>query len=218
MPSPASKTASRGSGKSSGKSSGKAAPKLPTESMDFPARISPIGGFFLAVPTAIVATIVWTITFHALPIYITALLIVIAGCCVKLVKEAIEDLGQVTVEWTTQGVTVNRLIGSFAFSWSEVEKHDPGATFGDSGRREDGRAGVGLFIRNHERGKERVSDTLPDVLIVSRCGADAERVVKLAEKLAHAKRFAGGRDPRRGGIAQPAGRSTKAFRKTATAA
>lgn len=200
----------------------KAAPKPPAERADFPMRISPIGGFFLAVPALIIVVILWTIAAHPLPIYIIVLLLVIVGCCGKLVMEAIIDVGQVSVEWTSLGVTIYKPIGSCTFTWSEVEKvekHDPGATFGDMGRHEEGRAGVGLYIRNPNRGAERERDAPPDVLIVSRCGAEAERVAKLAEKLAHAKRFAGGRDPRRGGAtAASGGRSAKAFRKTAAAA
>ena len=186
--------------------------------MEFPARVSPIGAFFVLVPFLSLVTIGWTIAHHRLPIYIILLLVVVAGCCGKLLKEAIEDLGPVGVEWTNQGVTVSRLLGSYSFTWSQVEKvekHDPGATFGDFGRHEDSRAGVGLFIRNPDR-KERAIDAAPDVLILSRCGADAEKVGKLAERLTHAKRFAGSKDPRRSGVGPAGNRSNKVFRKSAT--
>lgn len=208
MAAPAKKTASKGA----------AAPQ--SERIDFPARVSPIGAFFVLIPTLILFTIGWTIVHHRMPIYIILLLLVVAGCCGKLLKEAIEDLGPVSVSWTSQGVTVNRLIGSYTFSWSQVEKvekHDPGATFGDFGRHEDGRAGVGLFIRNPDR-KDRAIDAPPDVLILSRCGSDADKVANLADRLVHAKRFAGGKDPRRGGVVPAGGanRPNKAFRKSAT--
>ena len=192
-----------------------------SEKIAFPARFSPIGAFFVVVTGGIVVCSALAMLGHRVPVLLMLLIVGVMACCLKLLKEAVEDMGDVTIEWSSQGLDVHRLTGSSSYSWSQidgVELFDPGGTFGDHGRHEEKRAAIGLYLRDPER-KQRPA--LPDVMVVSRAGEAADKIPKLCERLSHAKRFAGGKDARRlgGHAASPvAGRAVKSFRRTATAA
>ena len=189
-----------------------------TEQVEFATRVSPIGIFFGVVSASVVVCAAITMASHKPPVLLMLLMMGVMGCCIKLLKNAIEDMGQVTIEWSSQALVVHRLTGNSSYSWSQIDSvklFDPGATFGDHGRHEEKRAAIGLYLRDPER--KQLPD-LPDVMVVSRAGEDAEKIAKLCERLAHAKRFAGGKEVRRvGAVAIPAGRAAKSFRRTAAA-
>jgi len=199
-----------------------------SEQMVFSPAIAPIGVFFALVPAFISLAALVAIIFNSLPLSLIALLLGLVGCCTMLIKRAVGDMCQVTVEWSPQGLTIHRLFGGATYPWTHIERIemlDPGATFADFGRHEELRAGVGLFLRDPSR-KERLPGDPPDVLVLSRCGGEAERIPKLTEKLSAAKRGAnGGRDIRKIGapptIGAPkqakAGKSGKGFRRNAAA-
>ncbi len=172
----------------------------------FPRSISPIGVYFVVVPSVVVLGIAACLVFQRLPILVMLPLLAVAGCCMALVKESIDEMGQVTVEWTSQGLTVHRTLGSVSYYWSHmegVEMYDPGATFGDFGRHEEKRAAIGLFIRDPNR-KARDAGAMPDVMIVSRAGDEGDKIPKVVERLAHARRYGGGKEARKFGAAAPA--------------
>jgi hypothetical protein len=187
----------------------------------FPASFAPIGIFFVVVPALVVIGIAACLMFHSLPIFVIMPLLAVAGCCVYLVKEAIDEMGPVTVQWSTQGLTVHKALGSVSYYWSHmeaVEGYDPGATFGDFGRHEEKRQAIGLFLRDPNR-KSRDAGALPDVMIVSRAGEAGENIAKVVERLAHARRYGGGKDARKFGAAQSnsaaGAKPARAFRRAA---
>ncbi len=185
----------------------------------FPPSFSPIGIFFVVVPSLVVLGIVACLVFQRLPILVMLPLLAVAGCCVVLAKEAIDEMGKVTIEWSPQGLTVHRTLGSVSYYWSHmegVEGYDPGATFGDFGRHEEKRAAIGLFIRDPNR-KARDAGAMPDVMIVSRAGAEGEKIPKLVERIAHARRYGGGKGSRKFGAAAPANVASKPTAKSKSA-
>lgn len=199
-----------------------------SDQMVFPAAISPIGAFFVAVPAAIILTAAFVLVTHELSLIVIAVLPIVMVSCAMLIKQAVTDMCEVTVEWSSQGLTVGRITGGTAFVWTEVEKieaHDPGVGFGDAAGG-DGRASLGLYIRNPER-KEREHGEPPDLIVLSRAGVEAEKIPKLVDRLSTAKRGAGGKQGRRFGAPPPAvgkpakgakstkGAGGKSFRRTA---
>ena len=192
-----------------------------TEQLVFPTHVSPIGVYFAVVSSLGIAFAIATISTSRLPIVLMVLLFAVVCCCVALLKNAIDEMGAVTIEWSSQGVTVRRLLGSVSYYWSHIERvdlYDPGATFGDNGRHEEKRMAIGLFIRDPAK-VNRAPGDLPDVMLVSRVGAAAEKIPKLSERLSNAKRYGGGKDGRKIGGTVPAGngRSPKQFRRSAAA-
>lgn len=194
-----------------------------TEKMVFPAHAAPIGIFFIVVPTLVILATAACLLLQRLPFFLIMPMLAVAVSCMVLVKEAIEEMGQVTLEWSGQGLTVHRVLGSVSYYWSHVEaveSFDPGATFGDLGRHEEGRTAIGLFIRNPMR-KERPIGAPPDVMLVSRTGEDGDRLPKLAERLGFVRRYGGGKEARRlGGAAgeapaKPKTKAARSFRRTA---
>ena len=190
-----------------------------SDTIEFPAQRSPLAIFFVVVPVLTIVTIAIVVLNHKLPIYLMCLLGVVAIGCLALAKAALETIGDVTLELTGEELVVKRLLGSASYSWSHIEsvkKFDPGPTFADT-RSEEGSAGIGLFLRDPERKKEREADAPPDVLIVSRNAEEADKVAKACERIANARRKAmgGAGDQRRGAVG---GKSTRAFRKPAVAA
>ncbi len=200
-----------------------------TDQMVFPAHPSPIGIFFVAVPGLIIVFIGVCFSIYVLPLILKILLLPVLGSCIYAVKNALDEMGQVTLEWSGQGLTVHRILGSDSYYWSHVEGvelYDPGATFGDLGRHEEKRQAIGLFVRDPAR-KQRPHGSPPDVMVVSRAGEAADKIPKLVERLSNAKRFGGGKDARKLGAAaatdskgKPAksSKSSKAFRRTSAAA
>ena len=107
------------------------------------------------------------------------------------------------------------------YNWSNIERvelYDPGATFGDFGRHAESRSAIGLFIRDPAKTNRQLGD-LPDVMLISRVGAAAEKIPKLSERLSNARRYGGGKDSRKIGSSAPAGkgRTAKQFRRSAAA-
>jgi hypothetical protein len=193
-----------------------------SETVEFPHHPSPIGVFFVVVPTLVVVFGAIVIASYRLPWIMYILVATVMGCAAVLAKTAIDEIGKVKIEWSAQGVTVHRILGSESFYWSHVERVellDPGATFGDNGRHDEGRSAIGIFIRDPQRKDRPLSDT-PDAMLVSRVGEQAGKIPKLAERLANAKRFGGGKDGRKLGGSAPSqpGRAAKQFRRTASAA
>jgi hypothetical protein len=199
-----------------------------SENMVFPAAIAPIGVFFVVVPAAIILAAIYVLVRYNLPWIIIASLPVVIVTCGMLIKQAVSDMSEVTVEWSSQGLTVRSALGGSIYSWTELEKielHNPGASFGDRGRADDARASIGLFVRDPSR-KEREHDAPPDVTILSRSGDDVAQLPKLVERLSAMKRGnGGGKDgPRKFGAPAPAlgkaaksgkAAGAKSFRRTA---
>ena len=197
-----------------------------TDKVDFPTCVSPIGIYFAVVASLIIVFAASTFLTTKLPIVLMLLLVTVVACCFALLKTAIDEMGAVTIEWSNQGVTVRRLMGSVSYYWSHVERvdlYDPGATFGDNGRHAENRSAIGLFIRDPAK-PNRPSGDLPDLMLISRVGDAAEKIPKLSERLSNSKRYGGGRDGRKiGSAAQrsaaPAApakaRSSKQFRRSA---
>lgn len=193
-----------------------------TDKIQFPTHASPIGIYFASVSSLTIVFAVGTLVTARLPIILMLLLVAVAACCVALLKQAIDEMSAVSIEWSNQGVTVGRLLGTVNYTWSHIERvelFDPGATFGDNGRHEEKRTAIGLYIQDPAK-KNRPSGDLPDVMLISRVGAAAEKIPKLAERLSNARRYGGGKDGRKIGTSAPAGkgRSSKQFRRSAAAA
>ncbi len=195
------------------------APTPPADQIEFPAHKSPLAIFFVVVPTLTIVTIAAAVIQHEMPLYLIALLLLVGGGCIMLAKAAVESLGDVTIDLTGEELVVKRLVGSASYSWSNIESVKtlrPDPTFADI-RGEEGTIGIGLFMRNPDKKKEREADAPPDVLIVTRSAEEADKVAKACERISNARRKAmGGGDQRRGGIGS--GKPAKAFRKPAVAA
>ncbi len=195
------------------------APTPPADQIEFPAQKSPLALYFAVVPLLTAVTIAVAVMQHELPMYLIALLVLVGGGCIMLAKAAIGSLGDVKIDLTGEELVVNRFIGSASYPWLNIESVKiltPDPTFG-AVRGEAGTIGIGLFMRNPDRKKEREADAPPDVLIVARSAEEAEKMAKACERINNARRKAmGGGDPRRGGIG--GGKSSKGFRKPAVAA
>ncbi len=186
---------------------------------EFPATNTPIAIFFTVVPTLTTLAIAVAIFKNKLPLFLIAILLVLAVSCILLAKEAANHLGPLTIELTPQEIVVKRLLGSSSYPWSMIEHIkliDPGATFSDASRDDEKRAGIGLFFRMPDR-KEAPPDDRPDALLVTRSGDEAAaKLMKACDRMAFMKRNgSGSRSGKINGTA-PAGR--KSFRKTANAA
>ena len=156
--------------------------------IEFPAQMPPLAVFFVVAPLLTIVAVTLALMQHQLPMLLKVLLFLLVGSCVALVREAIGHIGEVTIEMTGQELIVKRLIGSASYSWSQIDQVklvDPGASFSDI-RNDDGRAGIGLFLRDAEK-KERAPDAEPDVVLISRSGDDAGLVIKACERIATAK-------------------------------
>lgn len=193
----------------------------PQEQVIFPAHVSPIGIFFVVVPVLIMIFGALSLSMMRLPIVLMILLLVVMGSCAVLLKSAVEEMGQVVIDWSGQGITVKTLLASTSYYWSHIERvelYDPGATFGDKGRHEELRMAIGLYLRDPER-KQRDESEPPDVMLVSRTDGSADKIPKLVERLSNAKRYGGGKDARKLGAAGSAngGRAARSFRKQANA-
>lgn len=186
--------------------------------IEFPAKTSPIAVFFVVVPLLTLIAVVVALTRNKFPAYLVGQLLVVAGGCIVLVKLGLEGLGSVTLEITPQELVVKRLLGSTSYPWSKIESakaFNPGPTFANSGRGEDGHAGLGLFLRMPDK-KTRADDAEPDVLLVSVTSDDTDKVKKACNRLELARRKAmgsAGTEQRRGGLGKPA----KGFRRPAAA-
>lgn len=192
-----------------------------SDKIHFPTHLSPIGIYFAVVPGLVVVFAAATLLTTRMPIVLMILIGAVAACCVALLKQAIDEMGAVTIEWSNQGVKVSRPLGSVDYAWSHIERvelYDPSATFGDNGRHEEKRSAIGLYIHDPAK-KNRPSGDLPDVMLISRVGAAAEKIPKLSERLSNARRYGGGKDGRKIGTNAPAGkgRSGKQFRRSAAA-
>lgn len=195
------------------------APK--SDTLVFPMHVSPIGIFFVIVPTVVILFTGMALWTTKLPLPLIGLLLVVVASCVALAKAAIDEMGAVTIEWSGQCVTIHRVMGSETYYWSHVERietFDPGATFGDLGRHEEKRIALGLLVCDRTK-KGALAEAPPNVLLISRVNEDKERIPKLAERLGNAKRNGGKEMRKLGGAAQAAnGKSPKSFRRNSTAA
>ena len=184
----------------------------------FPARIPPLAVFFVAAPLGTIMAIAVVLFTYKLPMLLIILLGLVGISCIALIKEAVVHLGPTTLEMTGQGLVIKRMLGSECYSWSQIDKVklvDPGPSYSDS-RHEEGRAGIGLFLRGAET-KERAPEAEPDVILICRSAVDAGPVILACERIATVKRMSvNGRDPKRtGGMA---GKQGKSFRRTTAAA
>ncbi len=181
-------------------------------------KTSPIAVFFAIVPLLTLIATVVALLNNKFPAYLVAQLLVVAGGCIVLVKLALDGLGSVTLEITPQELIVRRMLGSTSYPWSNIEgvkAFNPGPTFANSGRGEDGHAGLGLFLRLPDK-KTRDSEAEPEVLLVSVTSEDTDKVKKACTRLELARRKAMGAtatDQRRPGVGKPA----KGFRRPAAA-
>jgi hypothetical protein len=177
----------------------------------------PLALFFLIVPCLTLMALVATIATRSFPLPLLGLLAIMGICCLLWIRAALGQIGGTTLELTKEELKVKRMLGGDSFSWSFIEAIkvcDPGPTLGDSGRHDDVRAGLGLYLKNAV--KERLPDAPPDVLIVSGSGAMAEPIIKAAERLTsyHRKAINGSG---KGGAAQAGfNRAKKQFRKRTT--
>lgn len=187
------------------------------DKIEFPGRTSPLTVFFVVVPILIIVLTGWVLMKYRLPIPLMGLLAIVAASCAVLVKSAAEHLGEISVELTAEEVIVKRVVGSASYGWSQIESVKVVAaspSFGDSGRGEEGRCGLGLFLRTAEK-KERSASDPPDVMVVSRSGEDVGQLQKAAERLSNARRKAvSGGDTRRNTASR---KPAKAFRRPAAA-
>lgn len=189
-----------------------------SDEIEFPMRMPPLAVFFVAVPILTIIFIVMVLVEYRMPLLLKIFLFLLGGSCIALIREAFNHLGAVTIQMSGQELIIKRMLGRSSYSWSEIEQVklvDPGASFSDS-RHDEGRAGIGLFLRDPEK-KVRAPDAEPDVILLSRSGDDAGLVIKACERIATVKRMSvNGRDPKRTtGLAAKPGKS---FRKTQAAA
>lgn len=188
-----------------------------SEQIAFPMSRSPIGAFFIVVPALIIVVGAIAQITTKMPLLLRFMILAVMASCIVLLKSAIEEMCDISVEWSAQGVTVKNLFGATTYYWSQVERvelFDPGATFGDMGRHEETRHAIGLYIRNPDK-QQRADGDPPDVMVVSRAGSAGDTIPKLVERLSTAKRYGGGKDARKlGGTGNANGsRSAKAFRR-----
>lgn len=187
-----------------------------SEEIEIPAQNSPIALFFVVVPPLLLVAFGYAMMRFALPKPLLGLLALAVGSSLVLFKGALEALGPTTFELTPQELIVKRWVGSASYAWSDIESVklvDPGATFSDSGRDDEGRAGIGLFMRKTDN-KPRDPEAEPDVILVARSGEEREMIVKASERIAATKRKSMGPVDTRRGPPQ-LGRSAKSFRRPA---
>jgi hypothetical protein len=193
-------------------------PKQQADLIRFERGKPPLALFFLIVPALTLMALVATIATRSFPLPLLGLLTIVGVCCLLWIRDAIGQVGGTTLELTKEELKVKRMLGGDSFSWSFIEAIkvcDPGPTLGDSGRHDDVRAGLGLYLKNS--GKERLPDAPPDVLIVSGSGDLAAQIVKAAERLTsyHRKNTNGSG---KGGAAHAGfNRAKKQFRKPTAA-
>ena len=193
-------------------------PKQQADLLRFERGKPPLALFFLIVPTLTVLALIASVATRSLPLPLLGLLTVVGVCCLLWIRDALGQIGGTTLELTKEELKVKRMFGGDSFSWSYIEGIkvcDPGPTLGDSGRHDDVRAGLGLYLKN--AAKERLPDAPPDVLIVSGSGDLAAPIVKAAERLTsyHRKATNG---TGKGGAAQVGfNRAKKQFRKPTAA-
>lgn len=148
---------------------------------------SPLAIFFIAVPALLLLMLAITIANHKFPLPLLGLLAVLGGSCMFWISQAIGEIGTVTIEMTPEELRVKRLVGSSSYSWSFVESvkmFDPDSTMADGGRTDEGRAGIGLYLRDPNK-KERAPDAPPDAVLVSGIGDLAEHIVKSIDKISN---------------------------------
>jgi hypothetical protein len=178
----------------------------------------PLALFFIVVPSLTLVALIATIATQSFPLPLLGLLAVVGICCLLWVREAIGQVGATTLELTKEELKVKRMLGGDSFSWSFIEAIkvcDPGPTLGDSGRHDDVRAGLGLYLKNG--GKERLPDAPPDVLIVSGSGDLAAPIVKAAERLTSYHRKAANSSGKGGAAQAGFNKARKPFRKPTAA-
>ncbi len=178
----------------------------------------PVAVFFLIVPTLIVAMTVFNIMTMKLPIPLIGLLVVVVACCFVWIKSALSELGDLKIEGTPQELRIAGLLGSTSYAWSfidEIKLVNPGASMSDTGRNDEGRIGIGLFMRLPP-GKTRPADAKPDAILMSGSREEAEKVMDAADRILayQRKTSVNSRGRRGGGFNAP----KKNFRKTGAAA
>lgn len=194
-------------------------PKQQADIINIDRGIPPLATFFIVLPALTLLSLVAAVATHSFPLPLLGLLSIVGVCCLLWVREAIGQIGSTSLELTKEELKIKRMLGGDSFSWSFIESIkvcDPGPTLGDSGRHDDVRAGLGLYLKNP--GKERLPDAPPDVLIIAGSGDLAEQIVRAADRLTafHRKTASGAG---KGGAAQAGfNRPKKQFRKPSAAA
>lgn len=178
-----------------------------------PRGISAMAAFFAAVPALTILAIGIAVMRNALPLPLTALLAIVACSCGYWIKIALPQLGDINIEMTAHDLVIKRLIGRSTYPWSQIESvklFDPGSTLADSGRGEEGRVAIGLFLRS--TAKTRTPDAPPDVTVITGTADNAEPIIKACERITvHHRRGPAGAN----GVGF--GRNLKGFRKPAKA-
>ena len=194
-------------------------PRTPTQASDaivFHRTIAPLAVFFVAVPAITLVAIGIAIFLNVFPIPLLVLLAVVGGSCMFWIKVALPQIGSVTVDLTAAELRINRMFGGVSYPWSHIEAIklvDPGSTLADSGRHEDGRVGIALFLRS--TAKDRKPDSPPDEIVVTGNQDSADAIITGCERMvAYQRRSSGGERGSQGGF----GRNGKSFRKPAKAA
>ena len=186
------------------------------ENITFERPLSAIAVFFLVVPAAIIVMFLVVAVTHHLPFVLIALLSVVGGACMLLIAQAIPALGPVTVKLSPEGLAIKRMLGSTLYPWSNIESIKAvacGPTLADSGRLDDGRVGLCLYLgTGNAVGKD--ADREPDEIIVSGLDGIAADIAKAIKKIeVYRRKITGGGDS-----SKRVGLGAKApFRRPATA-
>ncbi|MGE0628075.1 MAG: hypothetical protein AB7O43_09655 [Hyphomicrobiaceae bacterium] len=172
----------------------------PAEAIVFARGFAAMPTFFAVVPVLLLLVIGVNVATNRLPLPLIGLLLMAGACCIVWVSEAVNHLGDVTVELTDQELRVRRLFGSSSYAWSsidEVRLVNPGPTLSDTSRAADGRAGIGVFLRTSTKA-QRNENAEPDVVLVSGAADKAEQIIKAADRIAlFQRRIGSGRGTKR---------------------
>ena len=168
--------------------------KQPVDQIAFDRGLAPIAMFFLVVPMLILVMIGITLMTHSFPAPLVALLLVLAMSCLGWIVVSVQEVGSVTIELGAEEIKVKRMLGGESYSWAaidDIKLLNPGPSLSDSGRHDDPRAAIGLWMKAEK--KDKSADLPPDVIIVSGSGPLAEVIVRSSERIiSHFRRGGGG--------------------------
>lgn len=186
------------------------------ETITFERVRAPLAIFFVVVPAVLLLMIGVTFVNYKFPLALYGLLGAVGATCLVWIKLALDNIGNVAVELGAQQLSIKRLVGSTCHDWHDIELIklvDPGATLADSGRQDEGRVGLGLYLKS--KAEQRADDAAPDEMIITANHDGAGAVIKASERLIafHRKAAAG-----KGAAASGFGRTGKGFRRPAKAA
>ena len=167
------------------------------ENIQFERPLSSIALFFLVVPAAIIVMFLTVAITHRLPFVLMALLSVVGAACMMLIIQALPALGPVTVKLSPEGLAIKRMLGSTLYPWSNIESIKAaacGPTLADSGRLDDGRVGLCLYLATNNAAGN-AADREPDEIIVSGVEGFAADIAKAIKQIeVYRRKITGGGD------------------------